>query len=112
VQVTFDAGRLSSDGGLLALAEIERRLRIAERLARIEDPRAPDRVQHGLAKMIPLPGAPDRSRLRRRQRLRRAARRPVFKMAVGRLPESAADLCSHPTMCRLESLPGQSRSSA
>ena len=53
VQVTFDAGRLTSDGGVLVLAEIERRLGIAERLARcIEDPRTPDRVQHGLAEMI------------------------------------------------------------
>jgi hypothetical protein len=31
---------------------------------------------------------------------------PAFKMAVGRLPESGDDLCSQPTMCRLESLPG------
>ena len=36
-----------------SLAEIERRLGLAERLAcRIEDPRAPDRVHHGLAGMI------------------------------------------------------------
>ena len=31
---------------------------------------------------------------------------PAFKMAVGRLPESDAELCSQPTMCRLENLPG------
>jgi hypothetical protein len=31
---------------------------------------------------------------------------PAFKMAVGRLPESDKDLCSQPTMCRLENLPG------
>jgi hypothetical protein len=30
---------------------------------------------------------------------------PGFKLAVGRLPESGADLCSQPTMCRLENLP-------
>ena len=30
---------------------------------------------------------------------------PAFKMAVGRLPESGRDLCSQPTMCRLENLP-------
>ena len=30
---------------------------------------------------------------------------PAFKMAVGRLPESGTDLCSQPTMCRLENLP-------
>ena len=34
VQVTFDAGQLTSDGGVLVLAEIERRLGIGERLAR------------------------------------------------------------------------------
>jgi hypothetical protein len=31
---------------------------------------------------------------------------PAFKMAVGRLPERGEDLCSQPTMCRLENLPG------
>jgi hypothetical protein len=30
---------------------------------------------------------------------------PAFKMAVGRLPESSRDLCSQPTMSRLENLP-------
>jgi hypothetical protein len=107
VQVTFDAGRLSSDGGVLVLAEIERRLGIAARLARcIEDPRAADRVQHGLAEMIRFRAlliaagyadANDCDALRVD---------PVFKMALGRLPENEADLCSQPTMCRLENLPG------
>src|SRR5205807_8109228 len=31
---------------------------------------------------------------------------PAFKRAVGRLPESGADLCSQPTISRLENLPG------
>ncbi len=31
---------------------------------------------------------------------------PAFKMALGRAPESGPDLCSQPTMCRLENLPG------
>jgi hypothetical protein len=31
---------------------------------------------------------------------------PAFKLALGRLPESGADLCSQPTMSRLENLPG------
>jgi hypothetical protein len=33
-------------------------------------------------------------------------RDPAFKLAVGRLPETGADLCSLPTMTRLENLPG------
>jgi Transposase DDE domain group 1 len=106
VRVTFDGGRLTSDAGVLVLAEIERRLGLAERLARcIEDRRVPDRVRHGLAEMIRFRAlliaagyadANDCDALRAD---------PAFKMAVGRLPESGAELCSQPTMCRLENLP-------
>jgi hypothetical protein len=107
VHVAFDGGRLTSDAGVLVLAEIERRLKLAERLARcLTDPRSPDRVRHTLAEMIRFrllliaaghPDANDCDPLRTD---------PAFKMAVGRLPESGADLCSQPTMCRLENLPG------
>jgi Transposase DDE domain group 1 len=107
VQMAFDGGRLTSDAGVLVLAEIERRLGLAERLARcIEDPRDPQRVTHQLAEMIRFRAllvaagyadANDCAALRAD---------PAFKMAVGRLPESGAELCSQPTMCRLENLPG------
>jgi hypothetical protein len=107
VHVAFDGGRLTSDAGVLLLAEIERRLGIAQRLARcLADPRVPDRVRHTLAEMIRFrtlliaagyPDANDCDALRID---------PAFKMAVGRLPESGEDLCSQPTMCRLENLPG------
>ena len=106
VQVAFDGGRLTSDAGVLLLAEVERSLQIAARLAGcIEDPRAPERVRHGLAEMIRFralliaagyPDANDCDALRDD---------PAFKMAVGRLPEGGAELCSQPTMCRLENLP-------
>jgi hypothetical protein len=107
VIAAFDGGRLTSDAGVLVLAEIERRLGIAERLARcIEDPRDPERIRHGIAEMIRFralliaagyPDANDCDALRAD---------PALKMAVGRLPESGADLCSQPTMTRLENLPG------
>jgi Transposase DDE domain group 1 len=107
LRVTFDGGRLTADAGVLVLAGIELRLGIAERLARcIEDPRAPERVHHTVAEMIRFrvlliaagyPDANDCDALRSD---------PAFKMAVGRAPESGRDLCSQPTMCRLENLPG------
>ena len=51
VRAAFDGGRLTSDAGVLVLAEVERWLGIAERLARcIEDPRPPGR--HTVADMI------------------------------------------------------------
>ena len=53
VRLAFDGGRLTSDGGVLLLAEIERKLGIGERLAGcIADPRAPERVRHSLAELI------------------------------------------------------------
>jgi hypothetical protein len=107
VQVTFDAGRLTSDGGVLMLAEIERRLEIAERLARcIEDPRAPERIEHRLAEMIRFRALLIAAGYEDANDCDALRADPAFKTAVGRLPESAADLCSQPTMCRLENLPG------
>ena len=107
VHVTFDAGRLTSDGGVLVLAEVERRLGIAERLARcLEDPRAPERVQHGLAEMIRFRALLIAAGYEDANDCDALRADPVFKMAVGRLPERGTDLCSQPTMCRLENLPG------
>jgi hypothetical protein len=107
VHVAFDGGRLTSDGGVLVLAEIERRLGIADRLAGcIDDPRAPERVEHGLAEMIRFRALMIAAGYEDANDCDALRTDPAFKMAVGRLPEGAADLCSQPTMCRLENLPG------
>jgi hypothetical protein len=101
----FDGGQLSSDGGLLALREVERRLGIADRLAAcIEDPRAPERVQHRLAAILRFrmlmiaagyEDGNDADSLRHD---------PVFKLALDHLPDGDP-LCSQPTISRLENLP-------
>ena len=103
----FDGGSLSSDGGLLALREVEERLGLARRLAAcIDDPRAPDRIRHSLADMLRFrllmiaagyEDGNDASGLRHD---------PLFKLATGRLPDEAA-LCSQPTLSRLENTPGR-----
>src|SRR5712691_3687081 len=107
VHVAFDGGQMTSDAGILLLAAIEQRLGIADRLAKcIEDPRSPERVRHGVAEMIRYralliaAGYPDGNDC---DALKSD---PAFKMAVGRLPKSGADLCSQPTISRLENLPG------
>ena len=101
----FDGGRLSSDGGLLVLREVEQRLRVAERLAAcIQDPRYPERSVHTLADIIGFrllaiaagyEDGNDATSLRTD---------PMFKMALDRLP-SGRDLCSQSTISRLENLP-------
>ena len=103
--VRFDGGQLSSNGGLLALREVERRLGIADRLAAcLDDPRAPERVRHGLAAILRFrmlmiaagyEDGNDADSLRHD---------PVFKLALDGLPDSAA-LCSQPTISRPENLP-------
>jgi len=108
VSVAFDGGVMSSDGGVLVLRGVERRLGIAARLAAcVKEWRNPERITHQLDEMLRLrmlaiaagyEDADDCDALRHD---------PVFKMAVGRAPESGDPLCSQPTMCRLENAPGR-----
>src|ERR687885_1288744 len=105
VVARFDGGSLSSDGSVLVLREIERRLRVAERFAAcVADPRDPDRTVHRLAEIIRFrllaiaagyADGNDATSLRRD---------PLFKMALERLP-SGRDLCSQSTISRLENQP-------
>jgi hypothetical protein len=101
----FDGGRLSSEGGLLALRQIEQRMGLAERLAAcLTDPRMPERVRHQLAEIIRFrmlmiaAGYEDGNDA---DSLRRDA---MFKLALERLP-SDRELCSQSTISRLENLP-------
>ena len=101
----FDGGRLSSDGGLLVLREIEQRLKVADRLAAcIDDPRAPGSTVHTIADIIRFrllmiaagyEDGNDATGLRTD---------PVFKLSLERLA-SQRDLCSQSTISRLENLP-------
>ncbi len=53
VEACFDGGSLSSDAGVLALREVEARLKVADRLAVcIADTRQPERIRHSLADII------------------------------------------------------------
>ena len=106
VTADFAGGSISSDGGLVLLRGAERRLRLAETLAGcIRERRDPARTVHTLPAMLRFrmfaiacgyEDADDCDALRAD---------PLFKLAVGRAPESGRDLCSQPTMSRLENAP-------
>src|ERR1039458_7610330 len=95
----------SPPGGILVLREIEQRLRVADRIAAcILDPRAPDQITHTLADIIRFrllmiaagyEDGNDADWLRSD---------PMFKMALDLTP-SDRELCSQPTISRLENLP-------
>src|SRR6202022_2073310 len=97
---------LSSDGGVMLLAQAERRLGLAERLAAvIPDERDAGRGIHRLAQILRArifaiacgyEDADDLDRLRSD---------PTFKLACGRLPDTGTDLCSQPTVSRWENAP-------
>ena len=89
----------------MLLAMAERRLGLADNLARVfPDRRDPTRVVHSLvdmfrARMFAIccgyEDADDLDHLRSD---------PAFKFACGRLPDTGRDLCSQPTLSRLEKL--------
>ena len=106
VIAAFDGGRLSSNGGVALLALAEKRVGIIDRLARLfPDDRDQDRVTHPLDSILGARvfaigcGYEDGNDL---DHLRKD---PALKLACGRLPDSGDDLCSQPTISRLENAP-------
>ncbi len=106
VTADFDGGRLTSDGGVMLLAMAERRLGIAQRLARcFPDARDPARITHTLADMIRARVFAIACGYEDANDLEYLRKDPAFKLACGRLPDSGRDLCSQPTLSRLENAP-------
>jgi len=105
VVARFDGGRLSSEGGLLALREIERRLGLADRLAGcLRDPRMPEKVVHRLAEIIRFRMLMIAAGYEDGNDANTLRGDPMFKLALDRLP-SGEELCSQSTVSRLENLP-------
>jgi hypothetical protein len=102
VEVDFDGGEVSSDAGVLFLREVERRMRLLKRVAKIlHDRRHPGYTQHSLLDMLKqrvfqiacgYEDANDADTLRQD---------PALKMACERLPDDEP-LASQPTLSRLE----------
>jgi DDE family transposase len=106
ITAAFDGGRISSDGGVVLLARVERRLGLAERLAGlIPDRRDPARVTHSLADLIRARVLAIACGYEDCNDFDRLRGDPAFKLACCRLPESGADLASQPTLSRLENAP-------
>jgi hypothetical protein len=100
VEANFDGGEVSSDGGLLLLRKLERRVGLIDAVARaLADPRDPERIRHELVDML-------------RQRVfglvqgyedlndHAALRNDVLMQTAC---ERDTALASAPTLCRLES---------
>jgi Transposase DDE domain group 1 len=102
VQVDWDGGELSSDGGCLLLALVDQQLGLTRRMAAaIQDPRHPDQITHPLVALLQqriyqiAQGHEDANDA---QTLRHD---PLLKVAVGR-PPSADPLAGQSTCSRFE----------
>jgi hypothetical protein len=103
VVADFDGGRLTSDGGVMLISRADRTLGIVSRIAKlVVDARDPRRIRHTVFDMmrarvfaicLGYEDADDLDHLRHD---------PALKLACGRLPDTGDDLCSQPTMSRLE----------
>jgi hypothetical protein len=106
ITAAFDGGRLTSDGGVMLLALADRRVGVAKKLSCVfPEWRDRSRIVHSLADVIRARifaiacGYEDGNDL---DHLRND---PAFKLACGRLPDTDRDLCSQPTLSRLENAP-------
>lgn len=106
LEAAFDGGRITSDGGLLWLAEADGQLGLCEAIAEQIPEWRGRSARHSLLTLV-------------RQRVYQIASGyedqndadslrsdPLLKLVLGRLPESDADLASQPTLSRLENAPG------
>ncbi|GBQ79596.1 transposase [Komagataeibacter xylinus NBRC 15237] len=88
------------------LAAAERRIGMADRLARlIADPRNPRRVTHGVADILRARMLAIACGYEDADDLDHLRCDPGFKLACGRLPDTGRDLCSQPTISRWENAP-------
>lgn len=102
---TFDAGLMSSDGGLIVLREIAVQLGLAEVLTKpLPDVRDPTRVVHSYADMATARMMAIAAGYEDCDDLDALRTDPAFKIACGRAPDTGLDLMSQPTLSRLENL--------
>jgi len=106
VSAAFDGGRITSDGGVMLLAQADRRIGIVDRIAGlIGDPRDPALVTHSVASILRARVLAIACGYEDANDLDRLRGDPGFKLACGRLPDSGGDLCSQPTVSRWENAP-------
>jgi hypothetical protein len=102
LEAAFDGGRLTSDGGLVWLAEADSELGLCEAISEHVPEWRKRRGRHSLESLV-------------RQRVFQMAcgyedqddadflrEDPLLKLSCGSLPQSGADLASQPTLSRLE----------
>lgn len=106
LEAAFDGGRITSDGGLLWLAEADRDLGLCEAVAEHVPEWRGRSVSHSLLALVRQRVYQMASGYEDQNDANTLRSDPLLKLVLGRLPESDADLASQPTLSRLENAPG------
>ena len=106
VTCAFDGGAITSDAGVLLLAQAEGQLGIVDRLAAlIPDARDPSRVLHSVSDILRARVLAIACGYEDADDLDALRHDPGFMMALGKAPGEAVGLASQPTMSRWENTP-------
>jgi len=102
LEATFDGGKLTSDGGLTWLSEVDEELELCETIARCVPEWRKRKGHHSLASLIRQRVFQIASGYEDQNDSNTLRADPLLKMVCGSLPESGQELASQPTMSRLE----------
>ena len=101
VSVGFDGGQLSSDAGVLLLRGVEKKLGLTDRLAScMRDRRNSTASSIRCRRCYSLECLQSRAGYEDADDCDCLRHDPIFKMAVGRLPEKVARRCARSLRCR------------
>jgi len=106
LEAAFDGGRVTSDGGLVWLAKVDRELGLCEEIAsHVPEWRGPS-VGHSLETLVGQRVFQIAAGYEDQNDADALRSDPLLKLVLGRLPDTDPDLASQPTLSRLDNAPG------
>jgi Transposase DDE domain group 1 len=105
LEAAFDGGRLTSDGGLVWLAEADSELGLCERVAEHVPEWRRREGRHSLEALVKQRVFQMACGYEDQNDSNSLREDPLFKLSCGSLPQSGAELASQPTISRLENSP-------
>ncbi len=106
LELAFDGGRLTSDGGLIWLAEVDSEVGLCGAIAKHVPEWRCGRARHSLAALVKQRVLQIACGYEDQNDAASLRADPLLKLACGRLPETEEDLASQPTLSRLENAVG------
>jgi hypothetical protein len=105
LEVAFDGGKLTSDGGLTWLCRVDSELGLCEKIAEHVPEWRTGKVRHSLVALLKQRVFQIACGYEDQNDANSLRTDPLLKLVCGSLPETGADLASQPTLSRLENAP-------